>query len=61
MFKKLTDSQKGWLIISTFIAEVVVIGGIVLYCNNSIKINDDEVKKLLEMDEFEQLIDMIKE
>ena len=61
MFKKLTDSQKGWLIITTFIAEAVVICGTVLYCNNSIKIDNDKMKKLMEMDEFEQLIDMIKE
>lgn len=61
MFKKLTDSQKSWLIITTFIAEAVVICGIVLYCNNSIKIDNDKMKKLMEMDEFEQLVDMIKE
>ena len=61
MFKKLTDSQKGWLIITTFIAEAVVIYGTVLYCNNSMKIDNDKMKKLMEMDEFEQLIDMIKE
>ena len=61
MFKKLTDSQKGWLIITTFIVEAVAICGIVLYCNKSIKIDNDKMKKLMEMDEFEQLIDMIKE
>ena len=61
MFKNLTDSQKSWLIITTFIAEAVVICGIVLWCNNSIKIDNDKMKKLMEMDEFNDLMDMIKD
>ena len=61
MFKNLTDSQKGWLIITTFIVEAVAICGIVLYCDNSIKIDNDKMKKLMEMDEFDHLMHMIKD
>ena len=61
MFKKLTDSQKDWLIITACIAEAVAMIGGTVYCINSMKTNNDKMKKLMEMDEFKQLIDMIKE
>ena len=63
MFKNLTDSQKGWLMITTFIVEVIAISGVVSYCNKSIKVDNEKIKMkwLMEMDEFYQLMDMIKD
>lgn len=61
MFKNLTDSQKGWLMITTFIVEAIVISGVVSYCNKSIKVDNEKMKKLMEMDEFDNLMRMIKD
>ena len=63
MFKNLTDSQKGWLMITTFIVEAIAISGVVSYCNKSIKVDNEKMKMkwLMEMDEFYQLMDMIKD
>ena len=61
MFKNLTDSQKGWLMITAFIVEVIAISGVVSYCNKSIKVDNEKMKWLMEMDEFDHLMDMIKD
>ena len=61
MFKNLTDSQKGWLIITACIVEGIVISGVVSYCNKSMKVDDEKMKWLTEMDEFDHLMHMIKD
>ena len=61
MFKNLTDSQKGWLMIATVIVEAIVVSEIVSYCNKCLKIEDKNMKWLMEMDEFNDLMDMIED
>ena len=61
MFKNLTDSQKGWLMITAVIVEAIVVSEIVSYCNKCLKIEDKNMKWLMEIDEFDHLMHMIKD